>query len=81
VQGISPSAAIEDVSSRLRELRIKTLIVVGARDTAYFHNVARVLHGGIVGSTLEVVQGAGHLVNLEQPEVVNQLLSAHWAAS
>jgi 3-oxoadipate enol-lactonase len=80
-QGISPSAAIADVSSRLGELRTKTLIVVGARDTAYFLNVARFLHSHIVGSQLEVVQGAGHMVNLEQPEVVNQLLAAHWAAS
>jgi 3-oxoadipate enol-lactonase len=80
-QGISPSAGIEDVSSRLSEIRAKTLIVLGQRDTAYFHNVARFLQAGIANSKLEVVENAGHLVNLEQPEVVNRLLLAHWAAS
>jgi 3-oxoadipate enol-lactonase len=79
--GISPSAGIADVSSRLSEVHAKTLIVVGQRDTAYFHNVAQFLHTGIAGSRLEVVRGAGHLVNLEQPEEVNRLLAAHWGAS
>jgi 3-oxoadipate enol-lactonase len=79
--GISPSAAIEDVSNRLSEVRAKTLIVVGQRDTSYFHNVAKYLRSGILGSRLEEIKAAGHLVNLEQPEVVNQLLAAHWATS
>jgi 3-oxoadipate enol-lactonase len=81
VQGISPSVGIEDVSTRLSEVHVRTLIVVGQRDTAYFHHVARFLHAGIAGSRLEVVEGAGHLVNLEQPKVVNRLLKAHWEAS
>jgi 3-oxoadipate enol-lactonase len=80
-RGISPSVAIADVSSRLSEIRTKTLIVVGQHDTAYFHAVARFLHTGIADSRFEVVAGAGHLVNLEQPEVVNQLLKAHWATT
>ncbi len=80
VQNISPSAAIADVSSRLEEVKAKTLIVVGARDVAYFQNVARYLHQKIADSRLEVVAGAGHLVNLEQPEVVNALLESHFLA-
>ncbi len=78
VQNVSPSLAIADVSSRLAQVKAKTLIVVGKRDVAYFQNVARYLHQGITGSTLEVVAGAGHMVNLEQPEVVNELLEDHF---
>ncbi|MFN3267005.1 MAG: alpha/beta fold hydrolase [Deinococcales bacterium] len=77
-RGVSPSAAITDISSRLHEVRAKTLVVVGERDTDYFQNVARYLHGNIAGAQLEVVGQAGHLVNLEQPAQTNQLLEAHW---
>jgi 3-oxoadipate enol-lactonase len=77
-QNISPSVAIEDVSSRLAEITAKTLIVVGEQDVAYFQNVARYLHQQIVGSKLEVVANAGHMVNLEQATVINQLLAEHF---
>ncbi len=78
-QQVSPSAAIEDVSSRLGLIEAKTLIVVGQRDTSYFQNVSRFLHQHIQGSKLKVVAEAGHMVNLEQPEMVNALLKAHLA--
>ena len=77
-QNISPSVAIEDVSSRLAEITVKTLIVVGAQDVTYFQNVARYLQQGIAGSKLEVIVGAGHMVNLEQAAMMNQLLAQHF---
>ena len=80
-QNISPSAAIEDVSSRLAEITAKTLIVVGERDVTYFQNVARYLQQGIIGSRLEVIAGAGHMVNLEQAAMINQLLASHFLES
>ncbi len=78
IQGISPSAAIADVSKQLDQVRAKTLIMVGQRDTAYFQNVARYLHQGIMASNLEVIAAAGHMVNLEQPKIVNALLESHF---
>ncbi len=80
-QNISPSAAIEDVSSRLAEITAKTLIVVGQQDVAYFQNVARFLQQGIAGARLEVVANAGHMVNLEQAAMINQLLAEHFLES
>ena len=79
VQNVSPSATIADVSSQLGQIKVKTLIVVGAQDVAYFGNVASYLHQEIIGSSLEVIPKAGHLVNLEQPEVVNRLLKDHFS--
>ena len=76
--GVSPSAQIPDLSSRLVEVTAPTLIAVGKRDTAYFHSVAQALHAGIAGSRLEVIAGAGHLVNLERPAIVNALLLEHF---
>ncbi len=80
-QNISPSVAIEDVSSRLDQITAKTMIVVGQRDVVYFQNVARYLHKGIAGSRLEVIAGAGHMVNLEQATMINQLLASHFLES
>ena len=76
--GVSPSAQIPDLSSRLSEVTVPTLIAVGALDTTYFHSVAHALHAGITNSRLEVIAGAGHMVNLERPEIVNALLLEHF---
>lgn len=76
--GVSPSVQIPDLSHRLSEITAPTLIAVGKRDTAYFHSVAAALHAGIAGSRLEVIAGAGHMVNLERPEIVNALLLEHF---
>lgn len=42
-------------------------IVVGADDVITPVEKAKVMHGLVEGSTLDVVPGAGHLVNLERP--------------
>ena len=76
--GVSPSAQIPDLRGRLDEITAPTLIAVGKSDTAYFHSVAHALHAGIANSRLEVVAGAGHMVNLERPEIVNALLLEHF---
>ena len=76
--GVSPSAQIPDLSHRLGAVTAPTLIAVGKRDTAYFHSVADALHAGIAGSKLEVIAGAGHMVNLERPEIINALLLEHF---
>ena len=76
--GVSPSAQIPDLSSRLNEVTAPTLIAVGALDTAYFHSVAHALHAGITNSRLETIAGAGHMVNFERPEIVNALLLEHF---
>lgn len=52
----------------LAEIRVPTLVVVGADDAITPPNTARVMHQGIPGSQLEIIPGAGHMVPLEQPQ-------------
>ena len=51
-----------------------TLIVVGDEDTLTPVAEAEALRAGIRGARLEIIDGAGHLSNLEQPEKFNSVL-------
>jgi 3-oxoadipate enol-lactonase len=55
-------------------LQMPTLVVVGTDDKPDFIAIARHLAEAIPGSELVEVEGAGHLVGLDQPETLNQLL-------
>ena len=64
-----------------------TLVVVGADETARFHEAADLLTTGIAGGRKAVIENAGHLPNLEAPEAFNKLvlefldLNRHYALS
>lgn len=59
---------------RLREIRVPTLIVVGAQDVPDMTEIATILEQGIVGSRRVTIEGAGHVPSLERPEELNRLL-------
>lgn len=61
--------------TRLDEVKIPTLIMVGEKDLAYFHDIAKVLNAGIEGSHSMVVPNVGHMVNMEAPVVCNAKIS------
>lgn len=65
-----------DMFEEAEELTIPTLIMVGAEDKMRPVLESYLMHDGIVGSELVVLPGAGHMINLEQPDVVTQHLSA-----
>jgi pimeloyl-ACP methyl ester carboxylesterase len=58
----------------LSELDVPTLVVVGERDKADFHAIAKHLAEQIPDARLEVVPRAGHLVGVERPDALNELL-------
>lgn len=60
---------------RLYEISNPTLIAVGEGDLAYFHNIAEVLAAGIPSARKVIVPNAGHMVNMEAPDVINKLLA------
>ncbi len=62
---------------RLPEIQTPTSVVVGEHDLTYFHNIADSLASGILHSHKEVIPNVGHMVNLEAPDLVNQLLLNH----
>lgn len=63
-----------DVTARLGEIRLPTLIVVGRSDRMTPVRLGEELQAGIAGGRLEVIEAAGHMVMLEQPEAVAQAL-------
>jgi 3-oxoadipate enol-lactonase len=60
--------------SRLGELRVPTLVVVGDRDVAQFRDMADLFAREIPGARLEVIERAGHLPGLERPDDFDRLL-------
>lgn len=64
--------------SRLKELSIPVLIGVGEKDLQYFHDIAKVLNENIAYSRMIVIPDAGHMVNLENTEFCNMMLSEHF---
>lgn len=66
----------EPLWDRLGEIAAPTLVVAGERD-AKFVALGERLAAGIPGARLVVVEGAGHALHLERPEVLADLLLSH----
>jgi 3-oxoadipate enol-lactonase len=62
----------------LGEIDVPTAVIVGSADTLTTPEMSRTIADGIPGSELSVLEGAGHLSNLEEPggftEAVRSLL-------
>lgn len=58
----------------LSSLELPVLVVIGENDKADFKAIAQHLAEEIPDAELVVVPGAGHLVGVEQPELLNALL-------
>lgn len=65
-----------DAIPLLPQIRCPTLVIVGDQDQATPPHEAKLMVEKIPGARLEVIPGAGHLANLEQPEAFNKAVSA-----
>jgi pimeloyl-ACP methyl ester carboxylesterase len=63
-----------NVMDRVGRVTAPTLLLAGDRDKMTPLRYARFLQEQIVGSRLEVLPGAGHMLMLEQPDIVAALL-------
>lgn len=63
-----------DATPQLREIKVPTLVIVGAEDAITSPDVARDLAHEISGARLEIIDLAGHLSNLEQPQKFSEAL-------
>jgi pimeloyl-ACP methyl ester carboxylesterase len=63
-------------AKRLGEIKAPTLLVLGDRDVPTIKANVATLTKGIRGSRKVVIQGAGHMVNMERPEEFNRLVLA-----
>jgi pimeloyl-ACP methyl ester carboxylesterase len=57
----------------LAEIRVPTLVIVGDQDTPFIA-ACEYMAKKIAGAQLEVIKGAGHSSNLDQPEAFNRAL-------
>jgi 2-succinyl-6-hydroxy-2,4-cyclohexadiene-1-carboxylate synthase len=72
------TGVMQPLWDRLGELRMPVMLVAGERD-AKFRAIAEQMQAAIPSSTLHVVPGAGHAVQLEAPGALAELL-AHVSA-
>jgi len=63
-----------DYSDELANITVPTLIIAGREDGVRKPEDAEFIHRGIRGSQLVVIDDAGHLMNMEQPERFNLAL-------
>jgi len=64
-----------DSTPTLATIKVPTLVIVGDEDVFTPVSEAQALHRGITGSRLEVIEGAGHVSNLERPAAFNHVVS------
>lgn len=67
-------AARPDSRPMLEQVRVPTLIVVGAEDALTPPAMSEEMHKLVPGSRLEVIPGVGHMSNMEAPDVFNRVL-------
>jgi pimeloyl-ACP methyl ester carboxylesterase len=60
-----------DMCKSLSEISVPVLILCGREDTVTPVGESEFLHRNIANSTLHLIDRAGHLSNLEQPEEFN----------
>jgi len=59
----------------LEGIAVPALVAVGERDVACFREMSAVLARRIPGAAYHVVADAGHMVTMEQPAAINDLLT------
>tara|TARA_Y100001934_G_scaffold127163_1_gene154502 strand:- start:312 stop:1139 length:828 start_codon:yes stop_codon:yes gene_type:complete len=60
--------------SRLSEIDVPTMILAGAQDSSTPPERMQMYKDGITGARMEVLDGAGHFPNVEQPAAFNAVL-------
>ncbi len=63
-----------DQRDRLSRVKVPTLVVVGKEDPATPVDRAQILHDGIAGSEMVVIEDAAHLPNVEKTEEFNEIV-------
>jgi pimeloyl-ACP methyl ester carboxylesterase len=68
-QPLDPPAA-----SRLAEVTMPLMVVIGDLDDTHTNAACRFLAESVPGSRFEIMRGAAHMMNLEQPDRFNRLV-------
>lgn len=65
---------VPDPGSRLAELRVPTLVLVGTEDLPDIHTIARRLAAGIPAARTAEIPGTAHVPSMERPEEFDRLV-------
>ena len=66
------ASVAQDRAAPIEKISVPTLVIAGEEDTVYPPELAREMARRIPGAELLMLEGTGHLANLEQPERFNQ---------
>lgn len=80
IGGLEAMMARPDSTATCATIDVPTLIVVGDEDAITPPKEAKKLAAAIRGSRLEILQGAGHLSNVERPASFNTVMSEFLAS-
>jgi pimeloyl-ACP methyl ester carboxylesterase len=69
-------ATRDDVTSKLRQIKVPALVVHGDADAAIELSLAETLTAGLADAKLVVIPGAGHAANLTHADAVNPPIAA-----
>ena len=69
-----------DATPQLKQIAVPTLVIVGRDDALTPLPLAEKLAAGIPGARLVILERAGHLSNMEQPEGFNEAVRAFLAS-
>jgi pimeloyl-ACP methyl ester carboxylesterase len=64
----------QDVAAPVENIRAPTLVVTSDDDRVYSPDIARDMAKRIPGAELAVIEDAGHVSNLDQPERFNKVV-------
>ncbi len=64
----------QDIQQEAAKIRIPTLLIYGSADSQTPVEDAKLLHKAIKNSRLEIIQNAGHFIQQEQPQKINELI-------
>ena len=74
-----------DVSAKLDQIKVPTLVITGAEDTLIRPDAQADIAKRIPGAQHEVIQEAGHMASIEAPDAFNRIvdgfLARHWPPS
>lgn len=75
IAGLTALAERGETCSNLNRVQVPALIICGEGDVVTPLEQSKVLNNGLAKSTLHVIDNAGHLSNIEQPEDFNRAIS------
>jgi pimeloyl-ACP methyl ester carboxylesterase len=59
---------------RLGEIKAPTLVIVGSRDVPDIQKIVKTVTASVPNAKKVVIEGAGHMVNMEKPEEFNRIV-------